>query len=236
MDIESADHLDIFFWALFMAAQVIGFLSVLLVFYWCISFAGGIAFSGHRLFLWHPIFTTIGMIYLLGNSILMFRIFRNKPKKTLKRVHAAASAVGLVLTVVAVLVALLRPHSPGKAYFYSLHGWLGFLAVILYATQALVSVAAFLLDAVSNQVKACLMPVHLYLGQAIFILGIGASVSGVDEMAFFKLKTNYSKLGNEAVLLNSIGILFVIFGFIVVYLSTNTRYKGSSQLQHSQEP
>lgn len=232
MDAGSAEKLDIFFWGLFMAAQVIGILSVLLVFYWCIFFAGGIGFSRGLLFQWHPLFATIGMIYLLGNAILIFRIFRDKPQFTLKRMHAAASAVGLVFTVVATLVVLLTPHSPGKAYLYSMHGWLGLLAVILYAMQAVVSVAAFLLDAVSNQ--ACLIPVHHYLGHAIFILGIGSAVTGVNETAIFKLKTNYSKLGNEAILFNTIGILFTIFGLIVVYLSTNIHYKRFPRPQNSQ--
>ncbi|KAK7573975.1 hypothetical protein V9T40_011166 [Parthenolecanium corni] len=233
MDAENVEKFDIFFLGLFLAAQVIGVLSLLLVSYWCISFAGGFGLSAGLLFQWHPLFATIGMVYLLGNAILMFRIFHSQPKHTLKRIHAAVNIVGLVFTMVAVLVVFLRPHRSGKVYLYSMHGWLGLLAIILYVLQAVVSVAAFLLDAVSNQMKICLIPVHIYLGHAIFILGIGAAVTGVNETAIFKLKMSYSKLGNEAILFNCIGILFTFFGLIVVYLSTNIHNKKLPLLQNS---
>lgn len=36
---------------------------------------------------------------------------------------------------------------------------------------------------------------------------------------------DYSKLVSEAILLNFMGILFILFGIIVVYIGTNIHYK-----------
>lgn len=53
--------------------------------------------------------------------------------------------------------------------------------------QVMVSIAAFLLNAVSNRIKAFLLPFHVYFGHVIFALGITAAISGINEKAMFKL-------------------------------------------------
>ncbi|KAK7583686.1 hypothetical protein V9T40_004649 [Parthenolecanium corni] len=155
----------------------------------------------------------------------MFRVFRHKHKYTLKLMHAATNAVGLVFTLLAALAVLINHNQSNIPNYYSMHSWVGLLAVSLYLLQAIISIAAFLLNAVSNPTKAFLLPFHIYFGHVIFVLGIAAAISGINEKAIFKLGDEYSKLGNEAVLLNFTGILFILFGIIVVYISTNIHYK-----------
>lgn len=214
-----------YFVQLYVAAHVVGLLSILLVFYWCVAFAGGFGLSGGPLFQWHPLFMSIGIIYLMGNGILMFRVFRNKHKFTLKLMHAATNAVGLVFVLLAALAVLINHNQTGIPNYYSMHSWVGLLTVSLYVLQAIVSILAFLLNAVSNPIKAILLPFHVYFGHVIFVLGIAAAISGINEKAIFKLGDNYSKFVSEGVLLNSLGILFILFGTIVVYISTNIHYK-----------
>lgn len=67
MENEQLERLD-FFIPLYAAAHVVGVLSILLIFYWCFSFAGGFGLSGAPLFQWHPLFMAIGLIYLMGNG------------------------------------------------------------------------------------------------------------------------------------------------------------------------
>lgn len=61
-----------YFVQLYVAAHVVGLLSILLVFYWCVAFAGGFGLSGGPLFQWHPLFMSIGIIYLMGNGRIYF--------------------------------------------------------------------------------------------------------------------------------------------------------------------
>lgn len=57
---------------LFVVAEIVGLLAVVLVFYWCFSFNSGFGFSAQPLFNWHPLFMTIGLIYLMGNGTHTF--------------------------------------------------------------------------------------------------------------------------------------------------------------------
>lgn len=74
-----------FFFQLYVVAHVVGLLSILLVLYWCVSFAGGFGLYGGPLFQWHPLFMTIGLIYLMGNGrkqiLQLFFIDRTQSNK-----------------------------------------------------------------------------------------------------------------------------------------------------------
>ena len=50
-------------------------------------------------FNWHPLLMTLGMIYLYGNGILMYRMFRNERKRKLKLIHAGIMISVFMLTV-----------------------------------------------------------------------------------------------------------------------------------------
>lgn len=63
----SSENLDGFL-PLFVAAQVIGLLGIAFLFYGCLLYSGGFGFSGLAEFNWHPLFMSIGMVYLMGNG------------------------------------------------------------------------------------------------------------------------------------------------------------------------
>lgn len=68
----------------------------------------------------------------------MFRVFRDKHRFTLKLIHAATNAVGLVFTILAALAVLVNHNQSNRANFYSLHSWVGILAIFLYFFQVFV--------------------------------------------------------------------------------------------------
>lgn len=74
MSDSSLEKLD-YFLPIFVAAEIVGILSVLLMFYWCVGYAGGFGLSGNPLFTWHPLFMTIGLIYLMGNGMYLLYLY-----------------------------------------------------------------------------------------------------------------------------------------------------------------
>ena len=63
---------------------------VVLVSIWTGHYLGGFAGPSQpdREFNWHPLLMTVSMIYLYGTGILLYRVFRNEKKRTLKLAHA----------------------------------------------------------------------------------------------------------------------------------------------------
>jgi len=178
-------------------------------------------------FNWHPLLMTIGLIYLYGNSILVYRGFRNTRKKTLKLAHASIHMGAFILTVIA-LKTVFDSHNLAQPSpipnMYSLHSWLGLSAVLIFCLQYVAGFTAYLVPGVKEVYKIALMPLHIYFGLFGFVLAIASALMGLTEKAIFSIK-GYSDLPTSGVMANMCGVLYVIFGGLVVYLVTEPSYK-----------
>ncbi|KAL7731717.1 hypothetical protein ACLKA6_018079 [Drosophila palustris] len=217
------------FKVLYVVTQLCGLTMIVLVGTWVGQHLGGLGGSANPKleFNWHPLFMTIGFIYLYGNSILVYRGFRTTRKKTLKLTHAGIHLAAFILTVIA-LKTVFDSHNlvdPPIPNLYSLHSWLGLSAVIIFGLQYVAGFMAFLVPGMRENYKIALMPLHVYFGLFGFVLAIASAIMGITEKAIFTLGANYSTLPASGVLANIIGVLYVIFGGLVVYLATEPSYK-----------
>ncbi|KAH8262541.1 hypothetical protein KR026_010899 [Drosophila bipectinata] len=218
------------FKVLYVLTQLVGLTMIVLVGTWIGQHFGGLGgTSNPKLeFNWHPLFMTIGFIYLYGNSILIYRGFRPTRKKTLKLTHAGIHLAAFVLTVIA-LKTVFDSHnlaSPPIPNMYSLHSWLGLSAVIIFSLQYVAGFVAFLAPGLRENYRIAMMPLHIYFGLFGFGLAIASALMGITEKAIFAI-TNppYSTLPAAGLLANVIGVLYVVFGALVVYLATEPSYK-----------
>ncbi|XP_043649878.1 plasma membrane ascorbate-dependent reductase CYBRD1 isoform X1 [Drosophila teissieri] len=218
------------FKVLYVLTQLCGLTMIVLVATWIGQHFGGLAGTSNPgvEFNWHPLFMTIGFIYLYGNSILIYRGFRTTRKKTLKLTHAGIHMGAFILTVIA-LKTVFDSHnlaSPPIPNMYSLHSWLGLSAVIIFSLQYVAGFVAFLAPGLRENYRIAMMPLHIYFGLFGFVLAIASALMGITEKAIFAIKTPaYSTLPPAGVLANVIGVLYVVFGALVVYLATDPAYK-----------
>ena len=65
---------------------------------WTGHYLGGFAGSSvpDKEFNWHPLLMTVGLIYLYGTGILVYRVLRNEKKRTLKIVHAVGNECPII--------------------------------------------------------------------------------------------------------------------------------------------
>lgn len=143
------------------------------------------------------------------------------PKPMLKLAHAVIHLIVFALTLIALQVVFDLP----QPNMYSLHSWLGLSAVIIFCLQYAAGFMAYLAPGMRIKYKVALMPFHIYFGLFGFVLAIASAVTGLTEKAIFALDSNYAQLSAAAVLPNLIGVFFVIFGGLVVYLTTEPAYK-----------
>lgn len=211
-------------------AEISGFMAVVLMGIWMGHFRKGFAWTEQPdlEFNWHPLLMTLGLIYLYGNGILIYRIFRNERKKKLKLTHASIMISALLFTVIA-LKAVFDSHNLATKgsipNLYSLHSWMGIITVILFAMQWLAGFITFLFPGLASHLRASYMPLHTSFGILIFVLACATSLLGITEKLIFALGTQYSNRDPEGVMANWIGVLIVVFGVLVVYLATNYKYK-----------
>jgi len=220
---------------LYTIFQITGLILIYLVYYWIVNFRGGFSFTEAKIiFNWHPLLMTIAFIYLLANSILHYRSFRNNNKQILKNQHAIIHGLILILILLAGCAALISHvyASPPIPNFYSLHSWVGILTIVLFLYQFLSGLIFFLYPGISTQYKEVMAPYHVFFGIFIFMLAVTTSVLGFAEKLIFALDTQYKLFPAEALFGNFIGVLTIIYSGLVVYMATKPEFKRNPNLEY----
>ena len=222
------------FCSTFAAAQITGIALVFLTGYWRGVFHHGFVLEGDasQQFNWHPFLLTTGLVFLYGNGMLIYRVFRYGPKKTLKIVHASIMLTSFILMVIA-LKAVFDSNNDTKdkngnpdplPHMKTLHSWMGIITATLFTMQWMIGYVMFLAPTnIAAKVKAFYLSVHNWFGLFIFILACATVLLGVAEENIYKGFD--MRNGPEGYMMNITSLLIIIFCALVVFLSINIKYK-----------
>ncbi|KAJ8957868.1 hypothetical protein NQ318_001864 [Aromia moschata] len=159
--------------------------------------------------------------------ILIYRTFRNAPKKRLKILHATLHGSAFVLSVVG-LKAVFDSHNLAKKpipNLYTLHSWIGLITIIIFAAQFLSGFISFLYPGLSKTMRQTLMPVHTAFGIGGFVLAVTTTMTGLTEKVIWTLDSNYKDFISEGIIFNLMGVFAVFYGIMVLYMVNELDYK-----------
>ncbi|XP_077475073.1 transmembrane ascorbate-dependent reductase CYB561 [Stigmatopora argus] len=224
MQVSSA-YRSAFAWSV-GGSQVLGLTSVVLTGVWMGHYRGGFGWDGsEREFNLHPLCMVLGLVFLQGDAILVYRVFHQEPKKNVKMLHGIIHLLALIVSIVG-MVAVFDYHRAAKyPNMYSLHSWCGLATVILFALQWVMGLSFFLFPVASSRLRATYLPVHAFCGLLLLAMAVGTSLLGITEKLLFSIMSTYSKFPPEGVLANVLGVLLVCFGVLLFYLITNEEYR-----------
>ncbi|XP_046870361.1 lysosomal membrane ascorbate-dependent ferrireductase CYB561A3-like [Hypomesus transpacificus] len=230
------------FYVTYVFCLALGLLCVVCVTYWSSRWRGGFAWDASALqFNWHPVLMVTGLLVLFGYAAIMYRVpFTWQHKKhTWKLVHSGLLLSALLLSTLG-LCAVFDFHSGYHIPdLYSLHSWVGICTTFLFALQWALGLGVFMMPCSPLGLRKLLKPVHVWMGGAIFILSVISCISGINEKLLLTLNRStaeaYSSLPVEAVFANILGILIVAFGFIVLRILTNQKWKRPEQMQEESQ-
>lgn len=212
--------------------QLIGIFLILSVFLWLQIYRTGFGFSEIiPICNWHPLLMTISFIYLFANSILHFRNFRNTTKRKLKMQHATIHSCIIIIGVLGIWTGLNSNliANPPIPKFYSLHSWLGIITLAMFLSQFTSGFVSFLYPEIAMKYKKAVMPYHIIFGTLTFVLSIVTSVLGFSEKIIFASNQQHGNMPTEGLFLNFVGIVLIVYGVLVVYILTKSKYKRSSK-------
>lgn len=211
----------------------LGLACVVFVCLWSSQWRGSFSWDGSDLeFNWHPVLMTTGLVVMYGYGAVVYRIplTWGENKLPWKLLHAAFMLLALLLSVIGLCAVFDFHNAKSIPNLYSLHSWIGISATSLFAFQWVAGFAGFLLPCSPVSFRKLLKPVHVWLGGSIVTLSIAACISGINEKLFFVLKGDnqtqpYSKLPPEALLANTLGLLIVAFGLVVLRILSNRNWQ-----------
>ncbi|KAM4531783.1 transmembrane ascorbate-dependent reductase CYB561 [Odontesthes bonariensis] len=219
-------HSGSMFAGLVGASQVLGLLVVVLTGVWMGHYRGGFAWDGSTMeFNLHPLCMVLGLVFLQGDAILVYRVFRNEAKRNVKLLHGIIHLLTLIISIIGI-VAVFDFHRAAKIPdMYSLHSWCGMATFVLFCLQWVMGLLFFLFPVASLWLRAMYLPIHVFCGLTLLVMAIGTSLLGITEKLLFSIMPTYSKFAPEGVLANILGILLVLFGALVCYLITREEYR-----------
>lgn len=208
------------------ASQVLGLAVITMTGAWLGRYQGGIAWESATLqFNVHPLCMVIGMVFLQGDALLVYRVFRNESKRSTKVLHGLLHALALLVGLVG-LVAVFQSHrKEHKPDMYSLHSWCGIAAFSLYFVQWLFGLGFFLFPRASFALRSKYKPQHAFFGGFLLALSVATALLGILELLLFRIKETYGSLAPEGVLANVLGLLLVAFGAVVGYILTREEWR-----------
>ncbi|TRY60819.1 hypothetical protein DNTS_003155 [Danionella cerebrum] len=224
--------------SLFLKSVSLGFLSVVFVCLWSGIWRGGFAWDGSFLqFNWHPVLMVTSLVVLYGNAIVLYRVPLHWSRWSCKVCHAGLLFLALVLSMLGLCAAFDFHHANNIPHLYSLHSWTGISTVALFSLQVEIALwfggfCVFLMPCAPLTFRARMKPLHVWTGVTIFIMSLITSISGINEKLLLTLNGRngshaqpYSALPAEALFANSLGIVLIIFGLVVLSILSRHKWK-----------
>ncbi|KAF7215856.1 plasma membrane ascorbate-dependent reductase CYBRD1 [Nothobranchius furzeri] len=231
------ENLKLFLLAL-SAAGAVGFVAIIFVLRWVLHFKEGLAWDGGAAeFNWHPVLVVTGFVFLQGIAITVYRLpwTWQCSKLMMKFIHASLHLIAFTFAVISLMAVFDFHYYSSIPDMYSLHSWLGLTVVIMYALQIVLGVGLYLIPVTPLSWRAACMPIHVYSGLFLFTSVIAVALMGITEKLIFGLSNpKYKDSPPEAIFVNVLGLLLVVFGALVLWIATRESWKRpSDQIMHS---
>ncbi|KAG9450076.1 hypothetical protein H6P81_010041 [Aristolochia fimbriata] len=204
---------------IFTLVRILGLTAAILVLTWSLHFRGGMSLVSDNtdlIFNVHPVLMLIGLIFLNGEAMLVYKT-ASGTKNFKKALHLAVQFIAFVLSFIGIWAALKFHNEKGIENFYSLHSWLGLACFILFGIQWTLGFVTFWYPGGSRNSRSSLLPWHVFFGVYIYALAVATAATGIlEKLTFLQSNKVISRYSNEALLVNSLGILIVVLGGLVI--------------------
>ncbi|XP_053725194.1 lysosomal membrane ascorbate-dependent ferrireductase CYB561A3-like [Synchiropus splendidus] len=222
------------FYLLYTLSLCLGLLSVLLVGCWMSRWQGGFSWTGSPLqFNWHPVLMVSGLVVLSGLAAVIYRtpFTWTQRKLTWKLVHAGLMLLALVFSSLGLQAVFSFKQLLRLPHLQSLHSWVGFCTVLLFALQWVLGGAGFLLTWTPLWIRQGLKPLHVWTGKVVLILSLIACISGINEKLLLSANTRNSTAEQmlsypaQVRFGNSIGFMIIAFGLVILGILSRDKWK-----------
>ncbi|KAM5136042.1 transmembrane ascorbate-dependent reductase CYB561 isoform 1-T3 [Mantella aurantiaca] len=207
------------------SSQILGVAVLAITGTWLSRYRGGFSWEGSEQFNVHPLCMVLGMVFLCGDALLVYRVFRHETKRATKILHGALHLMALIISLVGIIAVFQFHKKNNIPDMYSLHSWLGITAFSFYILQWILGFIMFFVPGVAFSFKSRFKPLHVFFGIGLLVTTIATCLIGLTEKVLFSIQNEYSQLPAEGVLINVLGLLLVAFGMVIVYILTREEWR-----------
>uniref|UniRef100_A0A8C5PZ96 Transmembrane ascorbate-dependent reductase CYB561 n=1 Tax=Leptobrachium leishanense TaxID=445787 RepID=A0A8C5PZ96_9ANUR len=168
-------------------SQILGIAALAVTGTWLSHYRGGFAWSGNLQFNVHPLCMVLGMVFLCGDALLVYRVFRNETKKATKILHGVLHIFALIISLVGIIAVFQFHKTNSIPDMYSLHSWCGIATFTLYILQWILGFVLFFIPGVAYTYRTQFKPLHVFFGICLLICSIASCLIGLTEKMLFSI-------------------------------------------------
>ncbi|KAI3719873.1 hypothetical protein L6452_20778 [Arctium lappa] len=187
-----------------------------LVLVWLLNFREGFAFTSQikaKIFNLHPLLMVLGFIVFSGEAMITYKSIPAS-RQALKLIHLILHLIALASGILGVYAVFKFHNELHIPHMYTLHSWIGLSTICLFGFQLLLGFFSFLFPGAKSATRARIAPWHVFFGVVIFFMAIVTAETGLTEKFFFQRL----KRGQEALIVNFIGLLLLLLGISVALI------------------
>ncbi|XP_024987890.1 probable ascorbate-specific transmembrane electron transporter 1 [Cynara cardunculus var. scolymus] len=184
-----------------------------LVLVWLMRFREGFAFTSQikaKIFNLHPLLMVLGFIVFSGEAMITYKSIPAS-RQALKLIHLMLHLIALASGILGVYAVFKFHNELHIPHMYTLHSWIGLSTICLFGFQLLFGFFSFLFPGAESATRARIAPWHVFFGVVIFFMAIVSAETGLTEKFYFQRL----KRGQEALIVNFIGLLLLLSGITV---------------------
>nr|XP_054767273.1 transmembrane ascorbate-dependent reductase CYB561-like [Lytechinus pictus] len=167
----------------------------------------------------HPFMMTLGMVFVFGNSTLIYRVGALIPirRRVIKACHAGMMVI--VITCTALGIYLAVTSIVGKR-LQNVHAVLGIATTTLFVLQFLCALFIFVIPLAPQWIKESYMHLHAFFGILTLVSATATCLTGIQfGQSFF---------GNHPAISLSLTIIIPAFTATVTYILSNEVYRAKN--------
>ncbi|XP_045466111.1 uncharacterized protein LOC123674966 [Harmonia axyridis] len=209
------------YFVLYGVITALGIIMIAMTAFWVFVYQGGFS----DLINLHIMLSMTGFIQTT-QGILVIRTTKYVAKEdsldsiwTANILHTILHSIALVVDSISIAMAYLsRSYStPPASNMYTLHAWIGMITFAVYILIWLWSLSFFFPQLQFIPMRIAIS-IHVALGMTLFFTLLSSCLSGFMEEIMWSLGGTYSKFPPAGVLVNSIGVLMMVYCGVFIYI------------------
>ena len=109
-------------------------------------------------------------------------------KLYVKIAHGVIQILVILLAVLGLAAVFQYYRIEGYNHLYTIHSWLGVIAIVLFSLQWTIGFVSFLFPKLSESVRKAYLPHHRFFGLAIFVYCCTISLIGLAQASIWDIK------------------------------------------------
>ncbi|KAF8387319.1 hypothetical protein PRIPAC_76461 [Pristionchus pacificus] len=135
----------------------------------------------------HAMFMSTGLVFLQGEAIIAYRMYRRDAKLISKFMHVVLHTLAVSLAGLGLYSVIRHKETHHINQFQTFHSWLGLAVLSAYVIQYFFGLLNFGLGIIPLKTRASFMPIHRISGCVIF--GVTSAQALIGQITFTSFAT-----------------------------------------------